>query len=172
MTNKGQILEIPAASNLYTKIPIFHSKEEELRWMSRELKYTLFDGILVGEHSGLDQFQIGQRKKINVGGNPQPLFVIAKDGAENRLIVGAGENHPGLFQKVFYFPLRGSFPEECRTAEGLSVEVESPSLKNRMRALLFIFETDLFLEFKVSVPRTVLWQPLQLFINQQYFTDL
>ncbi len=47
-------------------------------------------GQVIGEHTGLADYTIGQRKGIGVSG-PEPLFVIAKDAGQNRLIVGSRE---------------------------------------------------------------------------------
>jgi tRNA-specific 2-thiouridylase len=44
-------------------------------------------GKLIGEHRGLAFYTIGQRKGIGVA-SPAPLYVIAKDGPRNALIVG------------------------------------------------------------------------------------
>jgi tRNA U34 2-thiouridine synthase MnmA/TrmU len=69
MTKKGQIVEIPASALIYSReLPVFHSKKDELIWKSRKIEYSLFDGFLVGEHQGVENFRIGQRKGINVGG--------------------------------------------------------------------------------------------------------
>jgi tRNA-specific 2-thiouridylase len=48
------------------------------------------DGILLGEHSGLASFTIGQRKGIGIR-SARPLYVIAKNLADNTLTVGPRE---------------------------------------------------------------------------------
>ena len=48
-------------------------------------------GRVLGEHEGLAAYTVGQRKGIRLGGGGEPLFVLAKDCAENRLIVGPRE---------------------------------------------------------------------------------
>jgi len=47
-------------------------------------------GQVVGEHTGLADYTIGQRKGIGVSG-PAPMFVVAKDVRHNRLTVGPRE---------------------------------------------------------------------------------
>jgi tRNA-specific 2-thiouridylase len=42
---------------------------------------------------------VGQRKGLNVGGKTEPLFVIATDVVSNRIYVGQGQSHPGLFRR-------------------------------------------------------------------------
>ncbi len=47
-------------------------------------------GEALGEHAGLFRYTIGQRKGIGVAAG-EPLYVVAKDGARNALVVGARE---------------------------------------------------------------------------------
>jgi len=46
------------------------------------------DGKTLGEHQGLAYYTIGQRKGLGLA-SPIPLYVLAKDPATNRLIVGS-----------------------------------------------------------------------------------
>lgn len=48
--------------------------------------YSL-DGTLLGEHTGLTNYTIGQRKGLGVSA-PEPLFVVRKEAARNALILG------------------------------------------------------------------------------------
>ncbi len=45
------------------------------------------DGRVVGEHTGLANYTIGQRKGLGAG-SPVPLYVLGKNAATNTLIVG------------------------------------------------------------------------------------
>ena len=45
------------------------------------------DGQVIGEHNGLANYTIGQRKGLGVA-SPVPLYVITKNGSSNTLIVG------------------------------------------------------------------------------------
>lgn len=101
MKDKGQIVEILDSSPLYkSEVPDFLTKKEELLWYSTPIAYDLFDGILIGGHQGIENFSVGQRKKTSSGGHQLPLYVISIDKNENRIFVGAGKDHPGLFTKV------------------------------------------------------------------------
>ena len=60
--------------------------------------YKESDGMKVGEHNGAHFYTIGQRKGLNVGGKPEPLFVIATDVDNNTIYVGMGDRHPGLYR--------------------------------------------------------------------------
>jgi tRNA-specific 2-thiouridylase len=44
-------------------------------------------GRVLGRHDGQHEFTIGQRRGLGVPG-PQPLYVLAKDAARNRVVVG------------------------------------------------------------------------------------
>lgn len=91
---KGKIIEIPATS------PLYQRKEGEITTMSKPYQYTVDMGEVVGEHNGAHFFTIGQRKGLDVGGKPEPLFVIATDTQKNVIYVGQGQDHPGLFRKA------------------------------------------------------------------------
>jgi tRNA-specific 2-thiouridylase len=49
------------------------------------------DGRVLGEHRGLIHFTIGQRKGLEIGGQPEPLYVVKIDAATRRVIVGPRE---------------------------------------------------------------------------------
>jgi tRNA-uridine 2-sulfurtransferase len=59
-------------------------------------------GEVVGEHTGLCYYTLGQRKGLGLGGEGAPWFVVAKDLAKNTLIVERGENHPALFARELW----------------------------------------------------------------------
>lgn len=100
---RGNIVEIPADSPLFgdrtahTPDPA-NIAPQELGPLSEPFLYSHADGAKVGEHDGAHFYTIGQRKGLNVGGKPEPLFVIATDTAENVIYVGQGQSHPGLFR--------------------------------------------------------------------------
>jgi len=45
-------------------------------------------GKIIGKHPGAHFYTIGQRKGLNVGGKPEPLFVLETDTQRNLLFVG------------------------------------------------------------------------------------
>jgi tRNA-specific 2-thiouridylase len=47
-------------------------------------------------------FTIGQRKGLNVGGNKDPLFIIATNVETNTIYTGLSSQHPGLFRKGLF----------------------------------------------------------------------
>lgn len=57
------------------------------------------DGKIVGTHTGLIHYTLGQRKGIGLGGvgDGRPWFVAGKDLKNNILYVAQGEDHPALY---------------------------------------------------------------------------
>lgn len=55
------------------------------------------DGKVIGEHDGIAYYTIGQRKGLNIGGQGDAWFIVAKDRQRNALIAVQGETHPALF---------------------------------------------------------------------------
>ncbi len=125
---EGNIFEIPAGSQLYThqhhdsdQSLNKHQSDQasgsetgddtgdysgtadmtaaQLQDLSAPIKYRISDGAYVGKHRGAHFFTIGQRKGLQVGGKKEPLFVIATDVEKNRIFVGQGASHPGLFRR-------------------------------------------------------------------------
>jgi tRNA-uridine 2-sulfurtransferase len=92
----GNIIEIPNDFPAYT-IPKNTLEEQSVPYMYKET-----DGKKVGEHFGAHYFTIGQRKGLQVGGTPEPLFVIATDVTTNTIYVGQGEKHLGLYRKALF----------------------------------------------------------------------
>jgi tRNA-specific 2-thiouridylase len=45
-------------------------------------------GAVLGRHDGITHFTVGQRKGLNLSGNPEPLFVLKLDPVNARVIVG------------------------------------------------------------------------------------
>jgi tRNA-specific 2-thiouridylase len=50
----------------------------------------------IGEHKGAHFYTRGQRKGLQIGGKPLPLFVLATDVDENIIYVGLGEMHGAM----------------------------------------------------------------------------
>ncbi len=96
-SKEGNIFEIPADSPMYAKKTDQSEKE-----LCTPLTYRISDGNFVGKHRGAHFFTIGQRKGLQVGGKVEPLFVIATDVDKNRIYVGQGQSHPGLFRSGLF----------------------------------------------------------------------
>jgi tRNA-specific 2-thiouridylase len=103
---KGDIIEIPRTFKAYETQPAsYHSSQVDalsLKEMAYARIYQVEDGKKVGEHKGAHYFTIGQRKGLDVGGTPEPLFVIHIDTDQNIIYTGQGEKHPGLYRKGLF----------------------------------------------------------------------
>ena len=56
-------------------------------------------GSVIGVHEGAQFYTVGQRKGLNIGGHKESLFVIATDMERNRVYVGEGHSHRGLWRR-------------------------------------------------------------------------
>ena len=93
---EGNIFEIPANLSQYT---LEKSDLDDLESICSPWSYVKENGTWVGKHQGAHFFTTGQRKGLQVGGKVEPLFVIATDVKENRVYVGQGQSHPGLYRR-------------------------------------------------------------------------
>lgn len=123
---KGRVINVPAdAMSLH---PI--ASENDLK--SEASCYVLDPsmGKEIGEHNGAHYYTIGQRKGLNLGGFPEPLFVIGTDTEKNIIYTGMGESHPGLYRKGLFIPLN----DEHWIREDLKLKVgESKKYLARIR---------------------------------------
>ena len=46
------------------------------------------DGRTLGRHRGIIHFTVGQRRGLEIGGTPEPLYVVRVDAAEKKVVVG------------------------------------------------------------------------------------
>ena len=100
----GDIIEIPASWDGYVVplpevMPPDVKDTAALETLAKPYRYTPTDGVKAGEHTGAHFYTIGQRKGLNVGGRPEPLFIIATDTGRNIIYVGQGQSHPGLYRR-------------------------------------------------------------------------
>jgi len=93
---EGNIFEIPSDLARYTKEK---QDQTDMEAICTPWIYTKEEGVWVGKHQGAHFFTIGQRKGLNVGGKKEPLFVISTDVENNRVFVGQGQAHPGLYRR-------------------------------------------------------------------------
>jgi tRNA-specific 2-thiouridylase len=102
---EGNIIEIKETEK-YIEIddglPDKEVSEEALKSLAVPIKYDLSSGQVIGKHNGAHFFTIGQRKGLNIGGHKEPLFVLATDVEKNKVYVGEGQSHPGLYRKGLF----------------------------------------------------------------------
>ncbi len=100
---EGVVIEIHHTyPNKIKKADKYTGKHSEIIELSKPYIYDKNRGIEVGKHQGAHYYTIGQRKGLNIGGKPLPLFVIATDIENNIIYVGQGKNHPGLYRKGLF----------------------------------------------------------------------
>lgn len=97
-TKKGTIIEIATDWEGYN----VDVNPDDLSLLAEPFAYQPADGQEVGVHDGAHFYTIGQRKGLNIGGKPEPLFVIATDVEKNVIYVGQGKDHKGLMRKALH----------------------------------------------------------------------
>lgn len=96
---EGNIIEIDANHGVFKS-----EQTDDLSERAKPFNFTQSMGKIVGKHQGAHFFTIGQRKGLDVGGTPLPLFVIGTDTEENIIYVGQGTEHPGLYRDALFIP--------------------------------------------------------------------
>jgi tRNA-specific 2-thiouridylase len=152
---EGVIVEVPESFDAYNQEhPDFHTKEEELQFLSKKIPYAVQDGKVVGKHQGAHYFTKGQRKGLAVGGTIEPLFVIDTNVNDNVIYTGQGNKHPGLYKNVLFVT-----NEELHwVREDLKLQVDQTmEVMARIRyrqalqkAILYKVDSGLYVEFQES----------------------
>jgi tRNA-specific 2-thiouridylase len=75
---------------------------------------------VLGSHDGLIHFTVGQRRGLEIGGQPEPLYVLRLEPEAQRVVVGPRRAHA-----VREAPLSGVNWLGERQREGLTVKVRS-----------------------------------------------
>ena len=103
-TKPGKVYEIAADTIQLTKNQKILNgfSDSELLELSRPHHFSETDGTFIGEHQGAHFYTIGQRKGLNIGGKPEPLFIVETDATQNIVYTGQGKNHPALFRKGLF----------------------------------------------------------------------
>ncbi|OQY04135.1 MAG: tRNA 2-thiouridine(34) synthase MnmA [Bacteroidetes bacterium 4572_117] len=99
---KGDVIEIPVEHFDKPQQTKYTGTEHELKELSKPFIYNKNDGVKIGTHQGAHYYTIGQRKGLNIGGKPLPLFVIATDIDNNIIYLGQGKDHPGLYRNGLF----------------------------------------------------------------------
>lgn len=101
---KGRVFNIDKHSELFirdwSKLNVENPSDDDLLELSQPYGFHPKYGKKIGEHNGAHFYTIGQRKGLNIGGFPEPLFVIGTNVEFNQVYTGMGKEHPGLFRRV------------------------------------------------------------------------
>ena len=150
---EGEIVEIFSDyKEFHKEKPVFETKLDELKYLSKKIKYQKEDGKVIGKHQGAQFFTIGQSKGLGIGGHKESCFIIDRDMENNILFVGEGKNFPGLYRKA----LKINNDEVHWVREDLRLKNgESMEIKARIRyrqpledAVLYQYEEGFFIEFE------------------------
>ena len=76
------------------------TSDDNLRALSLAFPFHPRYGKKIGEHQGAQFYTIGQRKGLEIGGFPQPLFIVGTNVEHNQVYVGMGEKTTGLYRRV------------------------------------------------------------------------
>ncbi|MBX7127003.1 MAG: tRNA 2-thiouridine(34) synthase MnmA [Cyclobacteriaceae bacterium] len=96
---KGSVVAIPADA------PVFAAAgDHDMAAITSGYALEPSMGKVVGEHNGAHYYTIGQRKGLNMGGFPEPMFVLGTDTNRNVIYMGMGEQHPGLYRRGLFIP--------------------------------------------------------------------
>lgn len=94
---EGQVIEIEpngiAAQRELDRMNSMVGLVDYRQWHSN---FSSSDGVVIGNHQGAHFYTRGQRRGLQIGGKPLPLFVLQTDVINNLIFVGQGEDHPGL----------------------------------------------------------------------------
>lgn len=150
---EGEIVEIFSDYKEFHKgMLIFETKLDELKYLSKKIKYQKEDGKVIRKHQGAQFFTIGQSKGLGIGGHKESCFIIDRDMENNILFVGEGKNFPGLYRKA----LKINNDEVHWVREDLRLKNgESMKIKARIRyrqpledAVLYQYKEGFFIEFE------------------------
>jgi len=151
---KGEIVEIPAdqvpdEKKLSEKHTGFR---DQLKVICTDRKYDPGYGKVLGTHNGAFYFTIGQRNGLDVGGTPEPLFVISTDIKRNIIFVGQGKTHPGLYRKGLFVKvddLHWIRPDlKLNTGDSGKYQVRIRYRQELQDAEMFMFEEGLYIVFE------------------------
>ncbi len=98
-TKQGEVIEISTDNSKLKELYEYINLNVNEFGATRRIQFEKTDGTVIGEHNGAHFYTRGQRKGLNIGGKPLPLFVLQTDVLNNIIYVGQGENHPALFYR-------------------------------------------------------------------------
>jgi tRNA-specific 2-thiouridylase len=123
---KGQVIEVPGEAAIFKN----GTASDDLVHLVQPYSLAPELGAVVGEHNGAHFYTIGQRRGLQIGGFEKPLFVIGTDTVKNLIYTGMGEDHPGLYRKGLFIPVK----DEHWVREDLKLEIgESKEFQARIR---------------------------------------
>lgn len=148
LPKKGKAIEIPADAAVFK-----NGKSNDVEHLTEPFTLTPDLGKVIGEHNGAHYYTIGQRKGLNIGGKPKPMFIIGTDTEKNVIYMGMGEDHPGLHRKGLFIPtadehwvrtdltLKNGEQKDYMARIRYRQKLEPCTLYKKEKGLYIIFET-------------------------------
>lgn len=143
----GDIVEVDAGHDVFGR-----AEDAPLAVRARPYPLEPSMGTVVGKHDGAHFFTVGQRKGLNVGGKPEPLFVVGTCVETNTVFVGQGERHPGLYRTALKLEAphwvnpEAEFREPGRRELGMRIRYRQPLQEG---ALVLEEDGNWYLDFAV-----------------------
>ena len=100
------------------------------------------EGNIIGQHNGIINFTIGQRKGIKIA-KKNPLYVVNIDAKNNNVIVG---NKEALFIRKIYLKNINLLGEMKKTNERIFIKVRSTGRLIKAKVNLYKNEAEVELE--------------------------
>ena len=146
---EGIIIEIPAFLPELMRYHQISVKKENIVALSNPFCFSEKDGFEVAKHQGAHYFTIGQRKGVNVGGRPDPSYIIGIDTEKNIVYTGQKDAHPGLNRHALKLEKSSlSWLEEIAVpSKGLNCKVRIRYRQKFQDATLLIHEEEYYILF-------------------------
>jgi len=96
---KGRVIEVRADHPAVIEYSKYLSSDNPIIAAEKRIVLNESMGNDIGEHNGAHFYTRGQRRGLNIGGKPLPLFVLQTDVDKNIIYVGQGEEHKAMMYK-------------------------------------------------------------------------
>jgi len=93
---KGKVIEVPEDLPMLKEFHNIPRNFDHIEELAAPIHFNEEDGIVVAEHQGAHFYTIGQRKGLQIGGRPNPSFVLEVDTLNNLIYSGQKDTHLGL----------------------------------------------------------------------------
>ena len=129
----------------------FVGKVDMKEFLQKKIPHSVGDivdihGKILGKHKGVFYYTIGQRKGLEVGGMPEPIFVMKKDILNNRLIVGYWKDEELFSETLFVNELhflgdKRSFPQRAQAKIRYRQEDQFCEIFQEQESYRVVFDT-------------------------------
>jgi len=93
---EGKVIEIPNDFPALVKRRDVPKDFAHISELTTPVQFSADDGIEVAQHKGAHFYTIGQRRGLNIGGRPNPSYVLQTDTDNNLVFSGQKHSHLGL----------------------------------------------------------------------------